>query len=137
MRRASSAPASGHNRLDFAKRARAQAPPAGKVPRSRSRFRAVRVGKQPAWERTERRNRRPRQPAVLSNGRRSGISAANPLVESEQTLPERRSRLFYFFISSSTASVIAATASLIVGSDTGANLLECKLGNGWPVLLLS
>jgi len=46
-------------------------------------------------------------------------------------------RFNYFFISSSTASVMATTPSLIVGSGTGANLLECKLGSGAPVFSLS
>ena len=36
----------------------------------------------------------------------------------------------YFFIKSSTALVIATTPVRIVGSGTGANLLECKLGSG-------
>ena len=36
----------------------------------------------------------------------------------------------YFFIRSSTAAVIATIPVRIVGSGTGANLLECKLGSG-------
>src|SRR5436853_6376294 len=36
----------------------------------------------------------------------------------------------YFFVSSSTAAVIATIPVRIVGSGTGANLLECKLGSG-------
>lgn len=36
----------------------------------------------------------------------------------------------YFFIKSSTALVIAMMPVLIVGSGTGANLLECRLGSG-------
>jgi len=36
----------------------------------------------------------------------------------------------YFFIKSSTAAVIATIPVRIVGSGTGANLLECKLGRG-------
>jgi len=36
----------------------------------------------------------------------------------------------YFFIRSRTALVITISPVLIVGSGTGANLLECKLGNG-------
>src|SRR5207237_3676911 len=36
----------------------------------------------------------------------------------------------YFFIKSSTATVIATIPVRIVGSGIGANLLECKLGNG-------
>ena len=36
----------------------------------------------------------------------------------------------YFFIKSRTALVIAITPVRIVGSGKGANLLECKLGNG-------
>jgi hypothetical protein len=43
----------------------------------------------------------------------------------------------YFFISSSTAFVIPINPVRIVGSGTGANLLECKLGRGAPVFLLS
>src|SRR5437588_12958383 len=36
----------------------------------------------------------------------------------------------YFFIRSSTAAVMATVPVRIVGSGTGANLLECKLGGG-------
>src|SRR5947207_8419791 len=36
----------------------------------------------------------------------------------------------HFFIRSSTAAVIATIPVRIVGSGTGANLLECKLGSG-------
>ena len=36
----------------------------------------------------------------------------------------------YFFIKSSTALVIAIIRVRIVGSGTGATLLECKLGSG-------
>src|SRR5205814_9593607 len=36
----------------------------------------------------------------------------------------------YFFIKSSTAAVMATMPVRIVGSGIGANLLECKLGNG-------
>ncbi len=38
----------------------------------------------------------------------------------------------YFFIKSSTALVIATMPVRIVGSGTGANLLECRLGSGAP-----
>ena len=43
----------------------------------------------------------------------------------------------YFFIKSSTAATIPTMPVLIVGSGTGANLLECKLGKGVPLFLLS
>src|SRR4051812_42869651 len=43
----------------------------------------------------------------------------------------------YFFIRSSTALVIPMIPVRIVGSGTGANLLECRLGNGVPLFLLS
>ena len=43
----------------------------------------------------------------------------------------------YFFINSITAVVIAVTARRMVGSGMGANLLECKLGSGLPLFLLS
>jgi hypothetical protein len=36
----------------------------------------------------------------------------------------------YFFIRSSTAAVIATMPVRIVGSGTGANLLECRVGSG-------
>ena len=36
----------------------------------------------------------------------------------------------YFFIRSRTAAVIATIPVRIVGSGTGANLLECKVGSG-------
>src|SRR5438128_11755065 len=36
----------------------------------------------------------------------------------------------YFLIKSSTAAVTATITVRIVGSGTGANLLECKLGSG-------
>ena len=36
----------------------------------------------------------------------------------------------YFFIKSNTAAVIATMPVRIVGSGTGANLLECKVGSG-------
>ena len=36
----------------------------------------------------------------------------------------------HFFIKSSTAAVIATMPVRIVGSGTGANLLECKVGSG-------
>lgn len=49
----------------------------------------------------------------------------------------RNNQIHYFFISSSTAVVIAIIPVRIVGSGTGANLLECKLGRCVPVLLLS
>ena len=48
-----------------------------------------------------------------------------------------RARSRYFFINSSTALVIAITPVRMVGSGTGANLLECKLGSDCPVFLLS
>ena len=43
----------------------------------------------------------------------------------------------HFFISSSTAAVIPITPVRIVGSGTGANLLECRVGNSFPVCLYS
>jgi len=43
----------------------------------------------------------------------------------------------YFFINSNTALVIPMMPTRIVGSGTGANLLECTLGSGVPVFLLS
>ena len=43
----------------------------------------------------------------------------------------------YFFINSSTALVIPIIPTRIVGSGTGANLLECKLGRSMPFFLLS
>lgn len=42
--------------------------------------------------------------------------------------PKRVSR--YFFIKSRTALVIAIMPVRMVGSGTGANLLECRLGSG-------
>src|SRR6266567_1720897 len=41
----------------------------------------------------------------------------------------------YFFINSSTALVMPMIPTRIVGSGTGANLLECKLGNSFPSFL--
>jgi len=49
----------------------------------------------------------------------------------------RLGSLSYFFINSSTALVIPITPTRIVGSGTGANLLECRLGRGVPFFLLS
>jgi hypothetical protein len=51
--------------------------------------------------------------------------------------PESHAVCCYFFIKSSTALVMAMSPVRMVGSGTGANLLECKLGNGVPVFLLS
>src|SRR6266705_1683317 len=45
--------------------------------------------------------------------------------------------LAYFFIKSSTAVVIAMIPVRIVGSGTGANLLECRVGNSFPACLYS
>src|SRR4030095_122936 len=45
--------------------------------------------------------------------------------------------LDYFFTNSNTALVIPMMPTRIVGSGTGANLLECTLGSGVPVFLLS
>src|SRR5438876_10903051 len=42
-------------------------------------------------------------------------------------------RLRHFFSSSTTALVIPIIPVRMVGSGTGANLLECKLGNGVPL----
>src|SRR5437763_10299856 len=39
-------------------------------------------------------------------------------------------RACYLFIKSNTAAVIATTPVRIVGSGTGANLLECRVGSG-------
>jgi len=39
----------------------------------------------------------------------------------------------YFIINSSTALVIPIIPKRIVGSGTGANLLDCTLGSGTPV----
>ena len=41
----------------------------------------------------------------------------------------------YFFINSSTALVIPMIPTRIVGSGTGANLLECRVGNSFPACL--
>ena len=43
----------------------------------------------------------------------------------------------YFFINSSTALVIPMIPTRIVGSGTGANLLECRVGNSFPACLYS
>ena len=43
----------------------------------------------------------------------------------------------YFFINSSTAAVIPIIPVRIVGSGTGANLLECRVGNSFPAFLNS
>ena len=49
--------------------------------------------------------------------------------------PEKTGSLCYFFINSSTALVIPTMPVRMVGSGPGANLLECRLGNGAPVFL--
>ena len=43
----------------------------------------------------------------------------------------------HFFINSSTAVVIPIMPVRMVGSGTGANLLECRLGNSFPSFLYS
>ena len=40
---------------------------------------------------------------------------------------------YFFFNKSSAAAAMAVTPVLIVGSGTGANLLECSDGRGAPV----
>ncbi len=57
---------------------------------------------------------------------RAGQASSLRSPEHRETVEER----IYFFIKSSTAAVIATTPVRMVGSGTGANLLECRVGSG-------
>ena len=70
-------------------------------------------------------------------GRRFGFKKARGLLSQDEAGESRRPpktksevRQRHFFIKSSTALVNATTPLRIVGSRSGANLLECKLGSG-------
>ena len=88
--------------------------------------------------------------AVRGESFRRVKAAQSEIVELDRSLRGRLTRcqlgdtpatklslLDYFFINSNTALVIPTMPTRIVGSGTGANLLECALGNGVPVFLLS
>lgn len=63
----------------------------------------------------------------------SGIRELQSVVD--RVSPSVRPLQLHFFISSSTAVVIPTMPVRMVGSGTGANLLECRLGNSFPPFL--